>query len=129
MQPLNDAARGALQSLLRETPLSPGKVRFAWTAVVGPAVERATTVRLEGDTLVVEASSAQWAREVSRSTPVIVRRLKGLLGNDVIRALRIRAAPTCSEAGSPKPGAAPETAASEGSESSRRERGWGPARK
>jgi len=103
VQPLNDAARGALQSLLRETPLSPGKVRFAWTAVVGPAVERATTVRLEGDTLVVEASSAQWAREVSRSTPVIVRRLKGLLGNDVIRALRIRAAPTCSEAGSPTP--------------------------
>ncbi len=129
MLPLNDAARGALQSLLRETLLSPGKVRFAWTAVVGPAVERATTVRLEGDTLVVEASSAQWAREVSRSTPVIVRRLQGLLGNHVIRALRIRAAPACSEAGSPKPEVAPAAAASERSEWSRRERGWGPASK
>ena len=88
--PLNDAVRGALRSLLRETPISPGKVRFAWTAVVGPALERATTVRLEGDTLVVEATSAQWAREVSRSTPVILRRLQSYLGEDVVRGMSIR---------------------------------------
>jgi predicted nucleic acid-binding Zn ribbon protein len=88
--PLNDAAYGALRVLLRETSISPGKVCFAWTAIVGPAIERATTVRLEGDTLIVETTSAQWAREVSRSTPVILRRLKGYLGDDVVRGMSVR---------------------------------------
>lgn len=90
MQPLTDAAHGALSSLLREVPTSPGKVRFAWTTIVGPAIDRATTVRLEGETLVVETTSAQWAREVSRSTPVILRRLRSYLGDDVVRGMSVR---------------------------------------
>ena len=37
MRPLTHAVPGALMQLLRETPLSDGKVGFAWNAVVGPA--------------------------------------------------------------------------------------------
>ena len=44
MRPLTHALPGALAQLLRDTPLSDGKVGFAWRAAVGPAVERATKV-------------------------------------------------------------------------------------
>ena len=77
--------RGALRSLLRETPLSPGKVRFAWTAVVGPALERVTAVRLEGDTLLVEADErAVGARGLALDAghPPTAQEL---LGDDVVR--------------------------------------------
>jgi hypothetical protein len=51
VRPLNSALPGALAELLRDAPLSPGKVSFAWRAVVGPGLERETSVRLEGSTL------------------------------------------------------------------------------
>ena len=65
---------GALAALLREAPLSDGKVSFAWRTAVGPALERVSSARLDGRTLVVEADNAQWAREVSRSASVILGR-------------------------------------------------------
>ena len=64
MRPIHHAVPGALVELLRATPLSPGKVDFAWRTAVGPAVERVTSVRLAGRVLVVETSGPQWAREV-----------------------------------------------------------------
>jgi hypothetical protein len=85
MRPLAHAVPGALTELLRNQPLSPGKVAFAWRAAVGPGVERVTSVRLESGVLVVEAASAEWAREVARSSPVILPRLKTLLGDAVER--------------------------------------------
>ena len=93
MRPLSHALPGALAELLRETPLSPGKVSFAWRAAVGPAMERVTSVRLEGCTLVVDAAGAQWAREVSRSAGVILRRVQTLLGPDVVAGISVRTAP------------------------------------
>jgi hypothetical protein len=71
-------------------PLSRGKVEFAWKAAVGPAVQRVTAVRLEGTELIVEAASADWAREVRRATPVIIGRLKTLLGPGVVSQLSVR---------------------------------------
>lgn len=81
---------GALTMLLRDTPLSPGKVAFAWTAAVGAAVDRVTSVRLEGDVLLVDAATPQWSREVRRSIGVILPRLQALLGKDTIRKLEVR---------------------------------------
>ena len=81
---------GALVELLRGTPLSPGKVRFAWRAAVGPAVERVTSVQLAGRVLVVEAKSPQWAREVTRSADVILTRLQTLLGKDTVTSITVR---------------------------------------
>jgi predicted nucleic acid-binding Zn ribbon protein len=90
MRPLAHAVPGALMYLLRDTPLSDGKVLFAWDAAVGPALARATSVKLEGNVLLVDAASAQWAREVKRSTPVILSRLQSLLGEDAVRTISIR---------------------------------------
>ena len=90
MQPLIDGMPGALVQLLRDTPLSDGKVAFAWRAAVGSTLGRVTAVKLEGPVLIVETPGAQWAREVRRSAGVILPRLQGLLGRDAVTAITTR---------------------------------------
>ena len=90
MRPLSAGVPGALAELLRDTPLSDGKVGFAWKAAVGPAFERATAVKLEGTTLIVEVASAQWAREIKRSTRMILTRLQLLLGENTVTSIIVR---------------------------------------
>jgi len=90
VRPLTSALPGALTELLRGAPLSPGKVSFAWRAAVGPAVERETSVRLEGATLIVDAASAQWAHEVRRSSSIILARLQKFLGAEAVSAISVR---------------------------------------
>ncbi len=90
VRPLHHAAAGALPSLVRDAPLSPGKVAFAWRASVGIAFDRGTAVRLEEGTLIVDAASAQWAREVTRSAGVILGRMQALLGSDAVQRLSVR---------------------------------------
>jgi len=90
MRPLTHAVPGALLQLLRPAPLSDGKVAFAWNAAVGPAVARATAVKLCDGVLIVETSNPQWAREVKRSSSVILSRLQMLLGDDAVKSISIR---------------------------------------
>lgn len=90
MQPISCAVPGALAELLRSAPLSAGKVEFAWKAAVGPALQRATAVRLEAGRLLVDATTAQWARAVSRSSHIILPRLQSLLGKDVVQHIDVR---------------------------------------
>ena len=90
MRPIQQAIPGALVEILRGAPLSQGKVGFAWRAAVGSAVEKVTSVRLEGRVLLVDAASIAWAREVTRSSPVILRRLQTLLGQDVLTSICVR---------------------------------------
>lgn len=90
MRPLTSALPGALAELLRDAPLSPGKVSFAWRAAVGPALERETSVRLEAGTLIVDAASHQWAREVRRSSSIILNRLQTLLGAHAVVSISVR---------------------------------------
>jgi hypothetical protein len=92
MRPLTHAMPGALIELLRGSPLSDGKVTFAWTAAVGPAIERVTHVKLERRILLVETASAQWSREVMRSSPMILKRLQSLLGADAVDRIEVRRA-------------------------------------
>jgi predicted nucleic acid-binding Zn ribbon protein len=89
-EPLAQAIPRAVATLLRETPMSPGKLAFAWKTIVGPAMDRGTFVRLDGRTLLVDAKTAAWAKEVSRSSPIILRRLQTLLGSEVINELNVR---------------------------------------
>jgi predicted nucleic acid-binding Zn ribbon protein len=84
------ALPGALSELLRDTPLSDGKVTFAWTSAVGPAIARATDVKLERGVLIIETTSAQWTREIRRSAHVILPRLASLLGSNVVTSIEIR---------------------------------------
>lgn len=90
MLPISRLAQSALAGPLRVAPLTPGKVAFAWTAVVGPAVARATVVRLEDTTLVVTAATRDWQREVTRSSCVILPRLQALLGRDAVTNIKAR---------------------------------------
>ena len=92
MRPLTHAIPGALIHLLRDAPLSSGKVGFAWRAAVGPALERVTAVRLEGSVLLVDAQTPQWAHEVMRSSPVILKRLQDYLGAETIERIEVRRA-------------------------------------
>ena len=80
----------ALRELLRTAPLSDGKVTFAWKAAVGPALERATDVKLEAGTLIVETAGPQWTREVKRSSGVILTRIKTLLGDGTVQRIEVR---------------------------------------
>jgi predicted nucleic acid-binding Zn ribbon protein len=76
--------------LVRNAPLSDGKVDFAWKTAVGGALERVTKVKLENGVLMVEAASRQWAHEVMRASPLILRRLQTLLGPDTVRDITLR---------------------------------------
>ena len=90
MRSLSHIVPAALMELLRTTPLSDGKVTFAWKAAVGPALERATNVKLEAGTLFVETTGPQWTREVKRSSGVIMTRLKTLLGENTVQRIEVR---------------------------------------
>jgi len=89
MHPLSHALPGALVELLRGSPTCDGKVTFAWKAAVGPAIDRVTQVKLERRVLLVETASAQWSKEVTRSSAVILRRLQSLLGADAIDRIEV----------------------------------------
>ena len=91
MLPLTHALPGALAELLRGAPLSAGKVNVAWRAAVGTGIDRASSVRLDGHLLVVEAANAQWAREITRSSDVVLARLQTLLGPETVTRLEVRA--------------------------------------
>jgi predicted nucleic acid-binding Zn ribbon protein len=80
----------ALQTLLRDQPLSSGKVSLAWTAAVGRTIDRVTSVTLGSDgTLKVRADDRHWAREVGRSIPLIRSRVNQLLGDGVVTRIEI----------------------------------------
>jgi predicted nucleic acid-binding Zn ribbon protein len=90
MQPLTQALPKVLAELLRDVPISDGKVTFAWRAAVGTTVERVSSARLDGQTLRVHAPDPHWAREIERSSPVILRRLQTLLGADAVARIDVR---------------------------------------
>jgi hypothetical protein len=87
--PVNDFLPSALAEVLRKAPLTTEKVAFAWRQAVGPAVDRATEIALDGAVLRVRASSVQWQREVERSAGLIRSRLDVLLGAGVVRGLNV----------------------------------------
>ena len=81
---------GALVEILRDAPLTPGKVNFAWRAAVGAAFDKVTSVHLEGKLLIVDAATRAWAREVTRSTPIVLMRLQTLLGKEAVTGISVR---------------------------------------
>jgi hypothetical protein len=91
MIPVHQFMPTALADILKKAPLTPEKVAFAWRSAVGPAVDNATTIKLRGRVLYVQARDATWQREVERSAGLIRSRLAALLGDvvgtiDVTRA-------------------------------------------
>ena len=80
----------ALKALLRDQPLSQGKVSLAWSAAVGRTIDRVTSVSLGQDgTLTVRADDRHWAREIGRSTALIATRVNRLLGDGIVKRLEV----------------------------------------
>lgn len=88
MIPVHQFMPAALAAILRNAPLTPEKVAFAWRAAVGPAVDKATTIELRGAVLYVRARDASWQREVERSAGLIRSRLSAILG-DAVRSIEV----------------------------------------
>ena len=90
MQPIGQVLPRALAQIVRQAPLSAGKVDFAWRSAVGAAMGRVSAVRLQDGVLLVDAQTSQWAAAIMRSTPVILGRLQAMLGADTVREIRLR---------------------------------------
>jgi predicted nucleic acid-binding Zn ribbon protein len=89
--PLHDAVSGALAEVMAKAPLSDGKIRFAWRAAVGPALDRASAVRLlSKGVLSIDVATEPWRRELERSRQIVLKRLAELLGVNVVRRLDVR---------------------------------------
>ena len=85
----SDVAASALAEMLARQPMSPGKLEFAWRAAVGPALARAARLDWRDGRVVVHMTSPEWTREVERSKPVILDRLRMLLGKDAVKRLDV----------------------------------------
>jgi Dna[CI] antecedent, DciA len=51
---------------------------------------RETSVRLENGTLLVDATTKQWALEVRRASSIILTRLQNFLGPGAVSAISVR---------------------------------------
>ena len=104
MESLDITATRAVRHLLANQPTTAAKVTFAWTVAAGPQLGRAATITwMDDGTLHVLARDEAWRREISRARSVITERLSYLLGPDVVRTIRVRAASAARRAGSSGP--------------------------
>jgi hypothetical protein len=87
--PVSRVMPEALADVLRNAPLTPEKVAFAWRTTVGPGVDRVTSVELKGYVLHVRTKDATWRREIEHSAALIRKRLARLLGPDIVRGLDV----------------------------------------
>lgn len=87
--PINRVMPDALADVLRNAPLTPEKVEFAWRTTVGPAVDRVTSVELRGAVLHVRTQDPTWQREIEHSAGLIRARLASLLGQGIVCGLNV----------------------------------------
>ncbi len=85
----NAVLPGIVAEVIRKAPLTPEKVSMAWRLAVGPAIDKATSVRLDEDgALHVTAGSPAWVAAVRKSRSLILNRLQELLGDATVRQIR-----------------------------------------
>ena len=82
----------AVAAILESAPLTPEKVSFAWRTAVGPAIDKVSTVELCDGVLQVTVKDARWQREIEHSAPLIRSRLDSILGDKVVRYIKVAAA-------------------------------------
>ena len=74
-----------LADVIRKAPLTDEKVAFAWRLAVGPAVDKATTVRLsDNGTLYVKSDAQAWNDAIGKSLGIIRSRLAHFLGETTV---------------------------------------------
>jgi predicted nucleic acid-binding Zn ribbon protein len=90
MTPAHHLLPGVLAAMIRQQPLSPAKVAFAWRAAAGAVVARATRTELREDgVLLVFVEDPRWRREIEPALPMLRPKLATLLG-DVVRWIEVR---------------------------------------
>jgi hypothetical protein len=105
MLPVRDAMASAVAQLLRDQPVSPGKVGFAWRVAAGPAAARATEVSLDPKgVLHVYAEDPHWRKEIRHAAGVLLQRLGDLLGPGVVKKVTVgRGTPAAATTTPPPP--------------------------
>ena len=84
----NQVMPGVVAEVIRKAPLTDEKVSFAWRLAVGPALDKATTVRLGSDgTLHVKAESPAWNDSIRSSSGLIRSRLAHFLGDETVKKI------------------------------------------
>ena len=79
-----------LAEVIRKAPLTDEKVQFAWRLAVGPAVDKATTVRLAPNgTLYVKTTAPAWNDAIAKSFGLIRSRLAHFLGETAVARIDI----------------------------------------
>lgn len=87
----NQVMPGVVAEVIRKAPLTEEKVSFAWRLAVGPAVDKATRVRLDTKgTLYVSADAPAWLDGVRQSIGLIRSRLAHYLGEDAVKRVSYR---------------------------------------
>lgn len=89
MQSLNSTAGEVLRHLLASQPTTPAKVAFAWRMAAGGTLGRAGEPAWRDGVLVVRASTDAWKKEMKRAAPMLLARVRELVGNDVVRRIVI----------------------------------------
>jgi predicted nucleic acid-binding Zn ribbon protein len=80
--------------LIQAAPPSEERTQCAWRLAVGPVLGRVTRARLAGDgSVTVEAEDARWRTEIVRARPVILERLRQVLGAEAARTLVVAGEP------------------------------------
>ena len=88
MESLQQTAIRVIGPLLQQQPPSAGKVLFAWSIAAGSLLARAGQAECDGrGTLRITARSAAWAQELERARPVVLERLRHLVGPDAVHTL------------------------------------------
>lgn len=89
--PLADAVAGFLATSGLSETLARLDALKHWAGAVGPAVARVSrAVEVQGDALVVEVATSEWANELSMMKPAILERLNGRLEAAPVRDIRFR---------------------------------------
>lgn len=84
----NQVLPAIIAEVVRKAPLTDDKVAFAWRITVGPALGKATSVRLGSDgTLYVTADSKAWNDSLRASIGMIRSRLAHYLGEDTVKRI------------------------------------------
>lgn len=77
-----------IAEVVRKAPLTDEKVAFAWRLAVGPALGKATSVRLGSDgTLYVTSESSAWNDSIRASIGMIRSRLAHYLGETTVKRI------------------------------------------
>lgn len=85
---VNQVMPAVVAEVIRKAPLTDEKVAFAWRLTVGPALAKATTVRLGSNgILYVKAESPAWSDAVGKSLGLIRSRLAHYLGDSAVQRI------------------------------------------